>query len=205
MFLIMLLLMLMKTVHSAQVHSGVRLLCWIWLLTHRPRQAYKFLVEVEIMIRTLARIISMTALIVIISATALCQIQGALADKDRPLQKAKQPSVTIKDQQSAPLSFRIVAVEPIPDKPEMVKIILRVEAKAAQSVRQYSVHYEEVWKDRESGNGALVSDLTSPQKLPHDLTFIARKNAIVELWLSSVEFVDGAEWKSRLNSSFKSK
>jgi hypothetical protein len=157
------------------------------------------------MIKMLARIIVMTALTVTISATALYQFQGALADTGRTLQNAKQPSVTIKNQQSAPLSFRLVTVEPLPDKPKMVKIILRVEAKAAQFIKQYSVHYEEVWKDQESGDGSLVSDLSSPNRPPHDLTFIARESARVELWLSSVEFVDGAEWKSRLNSSVKSK
>jgi hypothetical protein len=146
-----------------------------------------------------------TALIVTISATALCQSQAGPVNTDRPSQNTKQPSVTIRDQQSAPLSLSIVAVEPIPDKPKMVKIILRVEAGASQTVRQYSIHYEEVWKDRESGDGSVVMDETSPNRPPENLTFIARQNAKAELWLSSVEFADGAEWKSRLSSSIKNK
>jgi hypothetical protein len=161
--------------------------------------------EVKIMLHHTARLFIANALILAAITISHSQSRQSWPNGSSQLQNVQQPSITIENPQSAPLLLRLISVEAMPDRPKMVKIILQVKAKEVAPLKSYSVHYEEAWKDKESGDGTLVSDMTSGNQPPHEISFIARQNGKVILWVSAVVYTDGSEWKSRLSSSQQKK
>jgi hypothetical protein len=157
------------------------------------------------MLHHTARLFIAHALILAAITISHSQSRQLGASASSQLQNVQQPSITIENPQNAPLLLLLISAEPMPESPKMVKIILQVKAKEAAPLKSYSVHYEEAWKDKENGDGTLVGDMTARNQPPQEISFIARQDGKVILWVSAVVYADGSEWKSRLSSSEKKK
>ena len=124
------------------------------------------------------------------------QCQGQIVNVNHLPSKSRRPSGTVIRQQSSPVTLKASSVESIAGKPGLVKVTIK--AQGASAVRGYHFHYEEAFVDRYGAEGSVVIDSTSLRSLPHEESFIAHENAEIEVWVSEVEFLDGATWKSAL-------
>ncbi len=126
------------------------------------------------------------------------QEQGTNLSK---LPRSQRPSVTVIQQQSAPVTLMVSSIKSIPGKPGLVKLTFK--PRGASAVKGYHFHYEEIFVDEYNAEGSVVTDSTSLRSLRNEEEFVAHANGKVEVWVSQVEFVDGSKWQSTLVSKLK--
>jgi hypothetical protein len=144
----------------------------------------------------MTRNLSLLFAVIVFFTISSAQSQKQDAEISRSARKAYYPAVTVVKQPSSPVTLKLTSIKAMPDRPGMVKMTFKAEG--APTVKGYHFHYEEVFVDEHGAKGSVMTESTSLRVVPYEESLIARENSKVEIWVSEVEYKDGARWKSPL-------
>lgn len=157
-------------------------------------------------ILTIALSLAFTTLII---GRAFGEQAGSVTQQQVKEAVAPPQSLTIEEQEEAPMRLILVSAWAVPEHKHLVELEFMVHDLSSKPIKAYTIRGGESWDDAQSGNGTANHEMpytvASANAEARRISFRARINGKVKAWVASVEYEDGSVWKSKLAEVGKEK
>lgn len=129
--------------------------------------------------------------------------EASRGQRERPRKEVAAPprDMKIEEQEDAPVRLLFAGAWAVPGHAHLVELEFTPQDAAAKRVKSFAVHSYEALDDGHVSHSMNFAAPVRDDGEPRKVSFKARRDGRVRVWVAAVEYEDGTSWKSKITEA----